>query len=47
MSDTISGTIPEMDYAYDMLKLINEKFKHTEKAETATLSLRFNTLKYD
>ena len=47
MTETIAGTIPEMEYAYDLLEFVHEKFKVTDKSEAGNLSRTLHTLKYN
>ncbi|XP_024178381.1 uncharacterized protein LOC112184355 [Rosa chinensis] len=47
MSDTVRGSVEELDLATDYMEAIERKFKESEKVEAARLSKAFYDLKYD
>ncbi|XP_024164730.1 uncharacterized protein LOC112171846 [Rosa chinensis] len=46
MSDTVRGSIVELELAMDFLEAIADKYRESDKAEGARLSKKFNELKY-
>ncbi|XP_062028340.1 uncharacterized protein LOC133744217 [Rosa rugosa] len=46
MSDTVRGSIEELDLAMDYLYAIHDMYRESDKAEAARLAKEFNELKY-